>query len=418
MNHSENVDQDAVLRARTMLLGSGRLSLSQEVEAYRVLAKVSPAAYLPKLGSALVSYGYEVGDRGGQELRLALHAEAVDTGRRIDAHEPQRTAVLCQALDAYQHTLFTVGRRAEAFTVCEEITEVRRLGLERGHGEGFTYVHERLRKVLAEEGRHAEAADICGSDTASRGSKLCHSDMVEWAAELNAAGRHDEALTVFTELVDDTRRKAEADALPIAHLVWQLVHRSEMLDVAGRREEARADRQEALMTLARLAEQGESHGNSLTSWSTLFALSGRAAEPGASRDTPMPPFGADHHHWSPDTMESYLAAIPALKMEVAELTAAGHRPEAVAAHHRLTRRTAIGQRGHHYRFEEKLRPLFDEGVALARRMPEAPGASARALTDRSMFLVAAKRCDEAHADFAEAVALLDGMVPPSIVTRT
>ncbi|MEU0405162.1 hypothetical protein ABZ318_34115 [Streptomyces sp. NPDC006197] len=61
---------------------------------------------------------------------------------------------------------------------------------------------------------------------------------------------------------------------------------------------------------------------------------------------------------------------------------------------------------------ESLRPAFDEGVILARRLPEDRSALARALTDRSMFLLAVKRYEEAHADFAEATALRP------IVTRT
>ncbi|MFI2458023.1 hypothetical protein [Streptomyces sp. NPDC019539] len=53
------------------------------------------------------------------------------------------------------------------------------------------------------------------------------------------------------------------------------------------------------------------------------------------------------------------------------------------------------------------RPYFDEGVALGRRLPDDPARLARALTDRAMFLVAARTFEPAHADFAEAVALLD-----------
>ncbi|MFE4332092.1 hypothetical protein ACFRQM_22530 [Streptomyces sp. NPDC056831] len=67
MNHSENVDQDAVLRARTMLLGSGGLSVEQEIEAYRVLAGVSPLTYLPKLSEALVGDGGADHCRAGRE---------------------------------------------------------------------------------------------------------------------------------------------------------------------------------------------------------------------------------------------------------------------------------------------------------------------------------------------------------------
>ncbi|MFF3842992.1 hypothetical protein [Streptomyces sp. NPDC001930] len=423
MNHSENVDHDAVLQARTMLLGSDRPSLSQEVQAYRVLARVSPASYLPKLATALASYGYEFGDRDGMELRLSLHAEAADAARRIEADEPNRTRSLCDALDSYQRTLLTVGRRAEAFAVCEEMAEAGRLGFERGQVASPGYGHDRLAKMLAEEGRHGEAAEVCGRDGARQGPEVCFWTTVEWAAELEAAGRHDDALTAFTGLVDRTRTEAEAEKTSLANLVWELDHRSRMFDTAGRRAEAGEDRQEVLRLLARLTEAGEPRRLSgiLSWWATLFALSGRAAEPAASREAPRPPLGADFIHWSPDMKESYLGEIAALEIQVAERAGAGRLHEAVEAHHRLVRRSAVLHQQRTYRIEEPLRPLFDDGVALARRVPGAPGTIARSLTDRAMFLVAAERYGEAHADFAEAVALLDGAdgaTRTPIVTRT
>ncbi|MFJ5137287.1 hypothetical protein [Streptomyces sp. NPDC088707] len=419
MNHSENVDQDVVLQARTMLLGSGRPSLAREVQAYRVLARVSPASYLPKLARALVSYGYEVGP-AGMEPRLALHAEAADAARRIDADEPNRADVLCGVLDSYRRTLLTVGRRAEAFAASEEMAGAGRLAFARGHVRNPGYGAGPLATMLAEEGRHGEAADIRGRGIASSPPETDFSTAVERAAELDAAGRHEEALEVFTELVDLTRGATEAQATAMVNLVWELVHRSGMFEAVGRREEAGADRQEALRILARLAESGEPSRRSgaVATWSTLFALSGRAAEPAASREAPMPPLGADFIDWSPDTRESYLGAIPVLEARVAELTGSGLLSEAVEAHRRLVRRSAVLHQQRSYRIEEPLRPLFDEGVALARRVPGAPETLARALTDRAMFLAAADRHGEAHADFAEAVALRGEATRTPIVTRT
>ncbi|WP_051874521.1 hypothetical protein [Streptomyces exfoliatus] len=418
MNHSENVDHDAVLRARTMLLGSDRPSLTQEVQAYRVLARVSPAAYLPKLVGALLSYGYDVGNQGGRELLLALHAEAADAARRIDAGEPNRTEVLCRTLDTYRHTLLRAGRRAEGFAVCEEMAEAGRLGFERGQVKSSAYGHGPLATMLAEEGRHAEAAEALG--TGSRQAEVCFWSTVARAAELDAAGRHDEALAVFTELVDDTRRKTEAATSSLAILVWELVHRSRMFEASGRHEEEGADRREALALLARLAEAGEPKvwSNILSWWCTLYALSGRTAEPAGSREAPTPPFGTDFLQWSPDTRESYFADIPVLETEVAGLVEAGRLPEAVTTHRRLTRRSSLLQERRTYRIEEHLRPLFDQGVALARRLPTAPGTLAETLTDRAMFLVAAQRYEEAHADFAAAVELRGAATSNAIVTRT
>ncbi|MFD3534957.1 hypothetical protein [Streptomyces sp. NPDC058664] len=280
------------------------------------------------------------------------------------------------------------------------------------------YGQGQLAKVLAEEGRHAEAAEICGRYGGSGQPEVSFWSTVEWSAELDAAGRRDEALGAFTVLVDDTRRTAEAATSSLAVLVWELVHRSRMFDAAGRREEAGADRQEALLPLVRLAETGEPKvwGNVLSRWSTLFALSGRAAEPAGSREAPAPPFGADPLHWSPDTRKSYFAAAPALEAEVARPVEAGRLSEAPAAHQRPARRAALLEGKRTYRIEERLRPVFDEGVALARRLPASSEALAHALTDRAMFLVAVQRYGEAHADFGEAVGILGGATPQPIVT--
>ncbi|MFF5920733.1 hypothetical protein ACFY8C_20670 [Streptomyces flavochromogenes] len=407
MNHSENVDHDAVLRARTMLLGSGRPSWRQEVEAYRVLAEVSPAAYLPKLAATLTSYRNNHWRTARPEVELACHAEAADAARRIDRGEPNRTEVLCWTLDSYRRTLLTAGRRAEAFAVCEEMAEAGRLGFERGQVQSPAHGQCRLATMLAEEGRHGEAADLRGRSVAAVG-------------DLDAAGRHEEALAAFTEHMDRIRSEIESGASSSANLVWELVHRSKMFDTGGRREEAGADRREALRILARLAEGGEPglRSNDLGRWSTVFALSGRAAEPPGTRDAPMPPFGIDCLHWSPDAKESYVAGIPSLETDVAELAAAGRIAEAVEAHRRLVRRSAVLHERHAHGIEECLRPLFDEGVALARRVPAMPETIVRSLTDRAMFLAAVARYGDAHADFAEAMALLGGATNTPIVTRT
>ncbi|MFI6421714.1 hypothetical protein ACIBG6_30430 [Streptomyces sp. NPDC050842] len=417
MNHSENIDQDAVLRARTMLLGSGWPSLSQEVEAYRVLAKVSPAAYLPKLVRALNAYGPGFRDR--PDMRLALDAEAAEAARRLDATETNGARLLCQALHAYQHALFSVGRREEGLAVCEEVAEVGRRTLEQ-RGAARNGYGRRLAAVLAEEGRHGEAADVCALDARAARSGPSFGESVARSAELDAAGRHGDALDVFAELVDATRRGAEEGSDPRAVLVWALVHRSRMPAAAGHCREAGADRREVLTLLARLARSGDSGdpGDLLPRWANLFTLSGRAVEAAGSVEAPGPPFGHELRFWSRATIEAYFDGIPALEAEAAGRPGPGGLSDQVTAHYRLTLRSGLFQVRHPQRFEESLRPLFDEGVALARRLPEEPGASVRALTDRSMFLVAAKRYEEAHADFAEAVALLDGIVPPSIVTRT
>ncbi|MFE0515233.1 hypothetical protein, partial [Streptomyces sp. NPDC058964] len=309
MNHTEKLDQDAVLRARTMLLGSGRLSPMREIEAYRVLAGVGPLTYLPKLCEALISYGYEAEFRGRPDIRLALSAEAVDVARRIDTSLPQRTELLARALSAYEFELYEAGRRTEGLAICEELAETWGASFEQGKVNRPVYGYGRLAVVLAEDGRHAEAAEIYGRVARAERSEspggASFWTMVQWAAELDAAGRQDEALEAFAELVDDLRRDFDAGRTSSAILTWSLVHRSRMLDTAGRHAEAREARKEVLVLLAALGDTGErrSWSNILSWWTTLFALSGRSAEPAGTPSAPAPPVGSQRR--SPPIPQAY-----------------------------------------------------------------------------------------------------------------
>ncbi len=98
--------------------------------------------------------------------------------------------------------------------------------------------------------------------------------------------------------------------------------------------------------------------------------------------------------------------LPGLEAEAAGLREAERLPELVDVRRRIGIRVVVRDGDHHYLFEERLAPCFDEGVTLARRLPDDPARLARALTDRSMFLVAARSFERAFADLAEAVALL------------
>lgn len=130
MNSPGNVDQDKVLRARTMLLGSGELSHQQEVDAYRTLAQVSPLSYLPRLARALLMVGDQLRDK--PETELALYAEAVAAARAIGETEPKRTELLMEVLDAYQRQLYATGRQAEAIEVREEMARTGAAAFEAG----------------------------------------------------------------------------------------------------------------------------------------------------------------------------------------------------------------------------------------------------------------------------------------------
>ncbi|AJF68060.1 hypothetical protein [Streptomyces vietnamensis] len=402
MGNAEKFSQDAVLRARVLLLGSEQPSLRERLDAYRVLATASPRAYLPKLFDALVERANELRD---PDLDVVLYGEAVDAARRFGADVPDGEERLNRALHGYQHALFAVGRRAEGLAVCEELAEAGR--------------YSRLAVVLAEEGRHGEAAELYGRHIVpGAGDDVSEWTLIEWAAELDAAGRHEEALEVFARVVDDHRHRAAEDRGPLASLVWKLEQYARMLRAAGRRAEEAAARREALALLARLAEGGEpvSWSNIQAWWVTLLSLSGRSAEPAATPEAPLPAFGVHLvHGWSPDIREEHFASIPALERQTDALRESGDLPGLIVAQRRLTVRRALLWEASGRRTEESLRPSFDEGVALARRLTTDPAALARALTDRSMFLLAVKRYEEAHADFAEATAL-QGDAP--IVTRT
>ncbi|MEU4061781.1 hypothetical protein AB0F25_04975 [Streptomyces wedmorensis] len=401
MGNAGKYDEDAVLRARVLLLGSDRPSNRVEIEAYRTLAQVSPRVYLPRLAHALVARTWELRD---PKAHVVLYAEAVDAVRRYDAEVPDRKDRLNGALRGYQHALFAAGRRAEGRAVCEELAAAGEYG--------------RLAVVLAEEGRHGEAADLYARRIVPGSADVSEWTLIEWAAELDAAGRHGEALEVFVRVVAEARRTAAEDRSPLASLVWKLDHYARMLRAAGRRSEEAAARREALTLLTRLAAGGEpvSWSNIQASWVTLLVLSGRPAEPAATPDAPLPAFGVHlYHGWSPDTREEYFASVPSLEQRVAALRASGDLPGLIAAQRRLTVRRALRWETCGRRAEEVLRPDFDEGVALARRLPEGRSSVARALVDRSMFLLAVKRYEEAHADFAEAFTLDSGT---PIVTRT
>lgn len=384
------IDHDAVLRARVLLLGSGRLSQAELVGAYRVLAEVSPKAYVPKLVDALLALRHESRD---PEVDVALAAEASRAARRTEVGAPNRAELLRRALDAYQASLFALGRRAEGRAICEELAEAGRSGP--------------LASVLAEEGRFREAAEL--GEEAARNGIPEHSfwSMVRWAANLEGAGLHDAASAVFRELLEETRREATEQRTALAILTWELVHFSRMRETAGDGVSAASARREALSVLEELATTGEPKNWSciLGWWRTLFVLSGRAAEPAASPESPMPPSGTELG-WSRDVRDGFLGMLPGLEAEAARLREADRLPELVDVQRRIGIRAAVREGDHPHLFEERFTPYFDEGVTLARRLPDNPALLARALTDRSMFLVAARSLEPAHTDFAEAVALL------------
>ncbi|MGQ4434015.1 hypothetical protein [Streptomyces sp. SAS_260] len=384
------IDHDAVLSARVLLLGSGRPSRAELAGAYRVLAEVSPKVYMPKLVDAVLGLYYESRD---PNTDLALAEEAAWAARRMEAEAPNRAERLRRALNAYQTALFALGRRAEGRVVCEELAE---------GGDS-----DRLASVLAEEGRFREAAELDEESARNAGGEQSFWTMVRRAANLEGAGLPDAASAVFRELLDETRHKTAEQRASLSILTWELVHFSRMRDAAGDGASGTAARREALKVLEELATTGEPKNWSciLSWWSTLFVLSGRAAEPAASPACPMPPFGTELG-WSGDVRDAFQAMLPDLEREAVRLREADRLPELADVQRRIIVRAAARDGGRPYLFEERFTPCFDEGVTLARRLTGNSDRLARALTDRSMFLVAARTFEPAYADLSEAVTLL------------
>ncbi|MQY13349.1 hypothetical protein SRB5_34950 [Streptomyces sp. RB5] len=397
MNRPEEVDQDDLLHARLQLLASGRKDPRDLLPAYRVLARAYPQSFLPRLAKALRSRSYDREFETRPDIVLSLRAEAADAARRIDPTEPRRAALLIDVLSSYQFALFQQGHRTEGKAVCEEMAAAGRLGHTLGQVKHPAYGHDRLAAVLAEEGRHGESAAL-RAELASSGGDW---QLIAWSAELDAAGRPEEALSVFARVVSDARSKLTRNETSLAIAFWKLSHYARMLAAAGHPAQAAAARAEALTLTAELASTGErrSWSNIQAWWSTLYILSTRAEEPPATPDAPQPPFGTEGN-WSPDVRHTYLSAIPAL---TAELTEPRPLPTLIAAHRRLTARSTLHCQTRTHLIEAPLTPLFDAYVAAA---TPSPPAHATALTDRALFLVAAHQYATAHEDYRKATTLL------------
>ncbi|WNI29238.1 hypothetical protein [Streptomyces sp. ITFR-6] len=126
MNQLRKVDQDDIVRARNVLLASGHRTPSEKVDAYRVLAHVSPVSYLPLLASALQHLSYDGRSGKRHASCLALCEEAVAVARSIDPAEPGRADVLYQALDRFQRELYRVGRHTEGLALRAEMLAMGR----------------------------------------------------------------------------------------------------------------------------------------------------------------------------------------------------------------------------------------------------------------------------------------------------
>ncbi|MGC0327548.1 hypothetical protein RKD23_000538 [Streptomyces sp. SAI-170] len=294
------------------MLASGRRTPREEVDAYRVLARVSPASYLPRLVKALLSLTYDTRLGRRHPASLALCEEAVAVARTVDPAEPARADLLYRALDACQRELYDVGRRAEGLALRAEMLSIGRAQAERSGSP----VVRGLRDWAAgcsEEGRYAEAADALTEwvaailpDGPSDGTLAW--SLLEWIAALHDAGRPDEALAAYRTLVDMEADEAAGDRGPIVCHLYSLIGYARLLDTYGRGSQAAAVRQEALAVLTGLHATGERKswsGYQASFWAVLLSCSGADSERPAAGE-PRPPFGATPMEWSPDVRRRYV----------------------------------------------------------------------------------------------------------------
>lgn len=412
MHHTGKIDQDDIVRARNILLASGRRTPQEEVDAYRVLARVGPASYLPLLSRALRRLSYDTGSGTWHPDRLALHEEAVAAARAVDPAEPARADVLYEALDARQRDLYDLGRRTEGLAVRAEMLAVGRAQAElsgSSHVKGLRI----WANGLFEEGRYAEAADALTESVAaslpegSRSGALAWS-ILEWIAALRDAGRRDEALAAFETLIGVQAADAAKNPDATACHVYSLIGYARLLDTYGRGERATLVRREILIRLTELTETRER--KSWGSYGAVFwtvLLSFADTEGGH-------PSGAEPLQWSPDARRRYFVGRHTLREEVDALAPRAtenpdeHLPELVRLHRLLTIRSTVYWQNRTHLFRDHVRPLFNESVNLARRLSHhapssTPHTLADLLLDRSTFHLAAHELVPALDDFREAL---------------
>ncbi|WP_326580612.1 hypothetical protein OIE69_41265 [Actinacidiphila glaucinigra] len=423
MNLWGRVDEDDIVRARNVLLASGRRTAREEVGAYRILAQVSPASYLPRLVKALLRMTYDTSSGRKHPASLALHEEAVAVARSIDPAETARADLLYEALDGCQRELYDLGRRAEGLAMRAEMLAIGRAQAEMSGAPAVRGLHT-WASGLSEEGRYAEAADAMTELVAAIlpdgfGSGSLAWSLVEWIAALHDAGRCDEALSAFGTLVTLEASEAANDRGSMACHLYTLIGYAQLLDTYGRGEQAATVRQEALALLTELADTGERKtwsGYQAAFWAVLLFFSGADSDRSLSGE-PHPPLATAPGQWSPDVRRRYFESRDALREEVDALAPQAtehpdrHLAELVRLHRVLTVRSAVYWQHRTHLFAERVRALFDDGVGLARQLslhdPEdGTRTLARILIDRSTFHVATHEFDAARDDFHQALSHL------------
>ncbi|PYC88317.1 hypothetical protein C7C46_01100 [Streptomyces tateyamensis] len=96
------MDQDAVMRAKVLLLGANRRVVRgpRGLSAYRVLTGVNPEVYGSKLVKVLVEAGRSPRVAELPQARVALLEEAVAVARGLSPANPYRARMLALAVAA------------------------------------------------------------------------------------------------------------------------------------------------------------------------------------------------------------------------------------------------------------------------------------------------------------------------------
>lgn len=418
----ETVDDDRVAWAREIVSRRPRSGLAELAGAYRVLMRVDPATYRVKLAGALAVLAWHQEDRVTPDQTLALLEEAVTLARGV-ADDSRRGRAVVRVLDRYQRMLYELGRRVEGLAVREEMAAIARARIAAGDPDQVMGFLQYWAFGLAEERRHDEAAatlaELLGAEQRNRRWGTTIWTRFSLTAQLDAAGRTDEAIRTLGVVLAEHRAMPRSDATSPGLVFLMLVWHAVLLDRAGRR--ADAARREALGLVRQLATTGETHtrsGKQFDEAGILIAVQAQDVEPDAR---PRPPFGTGAADWSPDLRARYFeetggprCGTPTadgpgtLRHAISRETRPG---ELAVLHRRLAIRTTVYWLWHHhYAFLEPSLPFVDDSVAAARRFaaggtPESRTALARALTDRATVLVAGHRYADAFTDYAAALTL-------------
>ncbi|WP_148308023.1 hypothetical protein [Actinoplanes friuliensis] len=371
------IDHDSLDWARAMLLRG-----QPPMAAFRIMVEADPQQYGVPMARALLTDVW----RSGLDSTVFTE-EGIAVASATAPGTPGRTEILLKLYASHQHALFEQGRRAEgmaARAVAGELARTATQHVPRRNGLA------QWARGLAEQGRHAEAAELCVEASAAIRLDPVLSGHAMWdeiprAAQLAAAGRPQEAADVFGAVVSD-RRATFPHNRDLVHLLLQ---QARFLATAG--EDPGEAHQEAVDLVRHLAADGETHPSTLhrEMWAILAAVSVAGDEMAAGVD-PLPAFGWEISEWTPDLRRAYCAGIDDL------IAAASRASRPAVLRRRIAARCAVRETWFRKTHDPRTpcAPAFDDSVAAGG--PEA-------LIDRAAFAVVRGRYDDALDDLTAAL---------------